>query len=176
MTGRHSVNNGLAAIIAAEHCGVAPEIACKALSDFPGVKRRMEIVGEVRDITIYDDFAHHPTAIATTLQGLRRKVGNARIIAIIEPRSNTMRLGVYKNDLASSVADADQALWFQPEELNWNLGPVVAARSASAQVFDSIDAIVAHVVAEARPGDQVVIMSNGGFGGIHQKLMKALAG
>lgn len=176
MTGRHSVNNGLAAIMAAEHCGVPPAEACRALSAFPGVKRRMEVIAEVRGITVYDDFAHHPTAIATTLQGLRRKVGKAKIIAVIEPRSNTMRLGAHKENLAPSVADADRVFWYQPEGLNWDLGPVVQASPVPAEVLNAIDAIVAKVVAEARAGDQVVIMSNGGFGGIHQKLVKALQG
>lgn len=175
MTGRHSVSNGMAAIMAAEHAGVVAAVACQALSAFPGVKRRMEIVGEVRGITVYDDFAHHPTAIATTLEGLRKKVGKARIIAVIEPRSNTMRLGMHKENLAPSVAAADQVLWYQPEGLNWDLGPVVASSPVPAQVLNSIEAILAKVVAEAKAGDQVVIMSNGGFGGIHQKLVQALA-
>jgi UDP-N-acetylmuramate: L-alanyl-gamma-D-glutamyl-meso-diaminopimelate ligase len=175
MTGRHSVNNGLAAIMAAEHAGVTPADACRALSAFPGVKRRMEVIGEVKGITVYDDFAHHPTAIATTLEGLRRKVGTAKIIAVIEPRSNTMRLGAHKENLAPSVAAADQVLWYQPEGLNWDLGPVVANSPVPAVVLNSIDAIIAKVVADATPGDQVVIMSNGGFGGIHQKLVKALS-
>lgn len=176
MTGRHSVNNGLVAIMAAEHAGVKPADACAALSAFPGVKRRMEVIGEVRGITVYDDFAHHPTAIATTLEGLRRKVGKAKIIAVIEPRSNTMRLGAHKESLAPSVAAADQVYWYQPEGLNWDLGPVVATSPVPAAVVNSIDAIIEKVVAEAHSGDQVVIMSNGGFSGIHQKLVKALAG
>jgi UDP-N-acetylmuramate: L-alanyl-gamma-D-glutamyl-meso-diaminopimelate ligase len=178
MTGRHSVNNGLAAIISAEHCGVAPEVACKALSEFPGVKRRMEVVGEVRGITVFDDFAHHPTAIQTTLAGLRKKVGakngTQKIIAVIEPRSNTMRLGAHKENLAPSVADADLVLWYQPEGLNWDLGPVVAESPVPALVLNTIEAIIEKVLKETASGDQVVIMSNGGFGGIHQKLVKAL--
>jgi UDP-N-acetylmuramate: L-alanyl-gamma-D-glutamyl-meso-diaminopimelate ligase len=161
--------------MAAEHCGVRPADACRALSAFPGVKRRMEVVGEARGVTVYDDFAHHPTAIATTLEGLRKKVGSARIVAIIEPRSNTMRLGAHKDSLAPSVAAADEVIWYQPEGLNWDLGPVVAASPVPAQVLNSIDGIVARVVAEAQPGDQVVIMSNGGFGGIHRKLVDALS-
>ncbi|MCC2638414.1 MAG: UDP-N-acetylmuramate:L-alanyl-gamma-D-glutamyl-meso-diaminopimelate ligase [Moraxellaceae bacterium] len=175
MTGRHSVSNGLAAIMAAEHAGVKPADACRALSAFPGVKRRMEVIGEVKGVTVYDDFAHHPTAIATTLEGLRRKVGQARIIAVIEPRSNTMRLGAHKESLAPSVAAADLVFWYQPEGLNWDLGPVVAGSPVPASVQSSIEAIVAKVVAEAGPGDQVVVMSNGGFGGIHQKLLQALS-
>lgn len=175
MTGRHSVSNGLAAIIAAEHAGVPAALACKALSVFPGVKRRMEVVGEVKGITVYDDFAHHPTAIATTLEGLRKKVGTARIIAVIEPRSNTMRLGAHKDSLAPSVADADLVLWYQPEGMNWDLAPVIEASPVAAEVMGSIDAIIQKVLGTAQPGDQVVIMSNGGFGGIHQKLVQALS-
>jgi UDP-N-acetylmuramate: L-alanyl-gamma-D-glutamyl-meso-diaminopimelate ligase len=174
MTGRHSVNNGMVAIMAAEHCGVNVAQACVALSSFPGVKRRMEVVGEARGVTVYDDFAHHPTAIATTLGGLRKKVGKARIIAVIEPRSNTMRLGAHKDNLAPSVVDADEVIWYQPAGLNWDLGPVVAASTVPSVVLDSIDAIVAKVVSEAAPGDQVLIMSNGGFGGIHRQLVQAL--
>lgn len=176
MTGRHSISNGMVAIMAAVQAGVVVSDACRALSAFPGVKRRMEVVGDVRGITVFDDFAHHPTAIATTLEGLRRKVGKARIIAVIEPRSNTMRLGAHKENLAPSVAAADQVFWYQPEGLNWDLGPVIAASPVPAEVLDSIDAIIARVRQLATPGDQVVIMSNGGFGGIHQKLVKALQG
>lgn len=175
MTGQHSVYNGMVAIIAAVQAGVSAEKACEALSSFPGVKRRMEKVGEVKGITVFDDFAHHPTAIATTLEGLRRQVNKARIIAVIEPRSNTMRLGAHKDNLAPSVAAADQVIWYQPEGLNWDLEPVIAASPVAAEVQMSLDAIIARVKAMAKPGDQVVIMSNGGFGGIHQKLVKALA-
>ena len=174
MTGRHSVNNGMVAIMAAEHCGVNVAQACAALSSFPGVKRRMEVVGVARGVTVYDDFAHHPTAIATTLGGLRRKVGGARIIAVIEPRSNTMRLGAHKDSLAPSVSEADEVIWYQPAGLNWDLAPVVAASTVPSVVLDSIDGIIARVVAEAKPGDQVLIMSNGGFGGIHRQLVEAL--
>lgn len=176
MTGRHSVNNGMVAIMAAEHCGVSVADACAALSTFPGVKRRMEVVGEVRGITVYDDFAHHPTAIATTLQGLRKKVGSARIIAVIEPRSNTMRLGAHKDNLAPSVTAADQVIWYQPAGLDWDLSPVIAASAVPSVVLDSIEGIIEKIVREAQPGDQVLIMSNGGFGGIHRKLVQALQG
>ncbi|MDP2227856.1 MAG: UDP-N-acetylmuramate:L-alanyl-gamma-D-glutamyl-meso-diaminopimelate ligase [Moraxellaceae bacterium] len=175
MTGRHSVNNGVVAIMAAADCGVSASTACAALSAFPGVKRRMEVVGVARGVTVYDDFAHHPTAIATTLEGLRQKVGAARIVAVIEPRSNTMRLGAHKDNLAPSVAAADLVLWYQPEGLNWDLGPVIAASPVSALVLNSIDAIIEKIVAEVQPGDQVLIMSNGGFGGIHRKLVQALS-
>jgi len=175
MTGRHSVNNGMVAIMAAEHCGVSVADACAALSAFPGVKRRMEVVGEVRGVTVYDDFAHHPTAIATTLEGLRKKVGSARIIAVIEPRSNTMRLGAHKDSLAPSVTAADEVIWYQPAGLNWDLGPVIVASTVPSAVLDSIEGIIEKIVREARPGDHVLIMSNGGFGGIHRKLVQALA-
>lgn len=174
MTGDHSVRNGLAAIVAAVDCGVAPEQATQALSRFGGVKRRMEVVGVVNDITVYDDFAHHPTAIETTLAGLRRRVGDARIVAVIEPRSNTMRLGAHKDALAPSTAPASEVIWYQPAGLNWDLSPVLATSPVPACVQDSVDGIIAKIVTEATPGTQVVIMSNGGFGGIHQKLVAAL--
>lgn len=175
MTGRHSVNNGMVAIMAAVQGGVSAEKACAALSTFPGVKRRMEVVGEVNGVTVFDDFAHHPTAIATTLEGLRRKVGEARIIAVIEPRSNTMRLGTHKEGLAPSVAAADQVFWYQPEGLNWDLGPVVTNSPVPAEVLSTIDGIIERVQQMVKAGDQVVIMSNGGFGGIHQKLVARLS-
>lgn len=174
MTGQHSVRNGLAAIAAAAHCGVPVAVACDALSAFDGVKRRMEVVGEVDGITVYDDFAHHPTAIATTLEGLRKKVGERRIWAVIEPRSNTMRMGAHKDNLAGSTAAASAVIWYQPAGLDWDLSPVIAGSPVPAQVLDSIDGIIARLVAEAVAGDAIVIMSNGGFGGIHQKLVAAL--
>jgi UDP-N-acetylmuramate: L-alanyl-gamma-D-glutamyl-meso-diaminopimelate ligase len=174
MTGLHSVRNGLAAIAAAAHCGVEAAVACAALSCFEGVKRRMEVVGEVDGITVYDDFAHHPTAIATTLEGLRKKVGQRRIWAVIEPRSNTMRMGAHKDNLAGSTAAATEVIWYQPAGLDWDLGPIIAESPVPAQVVDSIDGIIARLVREALPEDAVVIMSNGGFGGIHQKLVAAL--
>lgn len=174
MTGTHSVNNALAALAAARHCGVRPVDGVRALCEFEGAKRRMELVGEVNAIKVFDDFAHHPTAIATTLEGLRRNVGDARIWAIIEPRSNTMRMGVHKPQLAPSTQLADQVIWYQPPGLNWQLDDVIAASAAPACVMQSLDEIIARVVSEAKAGDQVVIMSNGGFGGIHAKLVAAL--
>ncbi len=174
MTGRHSVSNALSAIAAAHQAGVSIEVACAALSAFDGVKRRMELVGEVNGISVFDDFAHHPTAIKTTLEGLRRKVGNRRILAVIEPRSNTMRMGAHKDSLAVSAEDANQVIWYQPEGLDWDLEPVIANSPVPAKVMRNIDAIVAEVGAAATPGDAVVIMSNGGFGGIHGKLVNAL--
>lgn len=174
LTGLHNVRNGLAAIAAAAHVGVEVTVAIAALSAFPGVKRRMEQLGIVDGVTVFDDFAHHPTAIRTTLEGLRGRVGQQRIWAVIEPRSNTMRLGAHKDGLAASAAAADQVIWYQPSGLDWDLAPVVADSPVPAQVASDVAAVVARLVAETRPGDAVVIMSNGGFGGIHQKLLAAL--
>lgn len=174
MTGLHSVYNGLAAVAAAHNVGVDLATACAALSAFDGVKRRMELVGEVADISVYDDFAHHPTAIKTTLEGLRNKVGERKIWAIIEPRSNTMRMGTHKDNLAESARDADQVIWYQPSGLDWDLSPVIAASPVPAQVANHIDGIIADVIAQVKSGDAIVIMSNGGFGGIHGKLVNAL--
>jgi UDP-N-acetylmuramate: L-alanyl-gamma-D-glutamyl-meso-diaminopimelate ligase len=173
-TGLHNVNNALAVLAAARHAGVPVTVGITALCRFQGVKRRMEIRGEAQGVRVYDDFAHHPTAIATTLQGLRRQVGTARILAILEPRSNTMRLGVHNVELATSVTDADLVYVHAPADLGWDAAAVFAGLGQRAAVFDSVDAIVTRIVAEARPGDQVLVMSNGGFGGIHQKLLDAL--
>ncbi|MCB1657140.1 MAG: UDP-N-acetylmuramate:L-alanyl-gamma-D-glutamyl-meso-diaminopimelate ligase, partial [Pseudomonadales bacterium] len=153
MTGLHSVYNGLAAIAAAHNVGVDLATACAALSAFDGVKRRMELVGEVADISVYDDFAHHPTAIKTTLEGLRNKVGDRKIWAIIEPRSNTMRMGTHKDNLAESARDADQVIWYQPAGLDWDLSPVIAASPVPAQVANNIDGIIADVLAQVKSGD-----------------------
>jgi len=172
--GQHNMNNALVAIAAARHVGVVPEQAVAALCEFGGVKRRMEQLGEVGGVTLYDDFAHHPTAIETTLDGLRKRVGKARIFAIIEPRSNTMRLGVYKDKLAPVCANADQVLWFQPPGVDWDLQSVAEVSPVPAEVFQSTDAIIEKICAESVPGDHVVIMSNGGFEGVHQRLLTAL--
>ena len=174
MTGRHSVSNGLAAIAAAAHVGVRAVDACQALSNFGGVKRRMELLGTVRGITVYDDFAHHPTAIETTLDGARKMLGERRLWAVIEPRSNTMRMGSHKDGLAHSARAADQVIWYQPAGLDWDLSPVIAAAPNPSQVLDQLDAVIARIVDEAQAGDAVVIMSNGGFGGLHQLLLTAL--
>ena len=172
--GLHNMNNALVAIAAARHVGVMPGQAIAALCTFEGVKRRMETIGEVAGITLYDDFAHHPTAIETTLDGLRKRVGEARIFAIIEPRSNTMRLGVYKDKLAAVCADADQVLWYQPAGVDWDLQSVAEAGPVPAQGFNDTGALVATICAQCKSGDHVVIMSNGGFEGIHQRLLAAL--
>ena len=174
-TGRHNVANALAVIAAARHAGVPAAIGIEALGRFAGVKRRMELRGEVAGVRVYDDFAHHPTAIATTLEGLRRRVGGARILAVLEPRSNTMRLGVHNAELAASLADADLVLIHAPADLGWAPATVFAPLGDKARVFDEVEAIVAWVAAEAGPGDQVLVMSNGGFQGIHQRLLDAMA-
>ena len=174
MTGQHSVANALATIAAAEHVGVSIETACEALSNFGGVKRRMELLGTVRGVEVYDDFAHHPTAIDTTLEGARKRLGERKLWAIIEPRSNTMRMGSHKDGLAHSARLADEVIWYQPEGLDWDLQPVIEAASNKAVVARSLEDIIQTVVSEAGEGDAVVIMSNGGFGGLHQKLISAL--
>lgn len=169
LSGLHNVRNALAAIAAACHAGVEPEKAAEALSHFKNVKRRMEIRARVDGAVLYDDFAHHPTAIATTLEGLRARVGNARIIAVLEPRSNTMRLGVHAATLADSLKAADNALIYQPPEQGWEV-----RSAAGLQVLPSLDEIVELLAAEVRPGDHVVFMSNGSFGGIHGRVEEAL--
>lgn len=175
LIGMHNVHNALAAVAAARHAGVIAREAVAALSEFRNVKRRMELRGVVNGISVYDDFAHHPTAINLTLEGLRRRVGSERIIAILEPRSNTMRMGVHANTLAPSLAAADEVLLYTPPDLGWDPGQVVAALGDRARLFDEIATVVEYVAAEARPGDHVLVMSNGGFGGIHEKLLEALA-
>lgn len=174
LSGRHNVANALAALAAARHVGVAAEQGIAALGGFRNVKRRMEKVAEVRGVTLYDDFAHHPTAIATTLDGLRKRVGEAPIIAVIEPRSNSMKLGAHRDGLPGAVAQADQVVWYAPPNLGWDLAATAAACPVPAVVCESLEAIIARVVSQAAPGTQVVIMSNGGFGGLHGKLARAL--
>lgn len=173
-TGQHSVANALSALAAARHVGVTPAQGIASLGGFRNAKRRMEKLAEINGISVYDDFAHHPTAIATTLAGLRAQIGDAPLIAVIEPRSNTMRLGSHMTALPTSVADASQVFWYQPAGLDWSLDGVVAGSPVPAQVSDDLDAIVEQVVASATPQTRVVVMSNGGFGGIHQRLIQAL--
>ena len=170
--GQHNVYNALAAIAAARHVGVLPAQACTALSRYQGVKRRMEQRGEVAGITVYDDFAHHPSAVATTLAGLRARVAQGRIFAVLEPRSNTMRMGVFKHQLAASLAAADQIILYQGADLTWSLEAV--ATKLNGCVCHSIEEVIASICAQARCGDHVLIMSNGGFGGIHERLLHAL--
>lgn len=166
LMGEHNTLNALAAIAAAEHVGVRPETAVEALSRFSGVKRRMEKIADVHGICLYDDFAHHPTAIETTLAGLKAKV-DGRIIAVLEPRSNTMKMGVHKEQLANSVALADQAFWYV-NGMQWQLN------EQAGQSFVDLDALITAIITQAKSGDHIVFMSNGGFGGIHQKVKQAL--
>lgn len=174
MTGLHSVSNALATIAAAQHIGVEISTACQALSNFAGVKRRMELLGTINGVEVYDDFAHHPTAIDTTLDGARKRLGKRKLWAIIEPRSNTMRMGTHKSELAHSARLADEVIWYQPEGLDWDLQPVIDASTNNAQICTQLEHIIQRIVNEAQDGDAVVIMSNGGFGGLHQKLITAL--
>jgi len=176
LTGDHNVANAMSAIVAARHVGVAPAVAAEALSRFAGVKRRMQVLGTPAGVTVYDDFAHHPTAIETTLQGLRRQVGpDTKIWAVIEPRSNTMRMGEHRHRLAASCDDADRVLWFQPEGVDWSLAAVVEACRGEADVCSQHTELADIIRAGAQAGDHVVIMSNGGFGGVHQMIVDALA-
>ena len=176
MTGLHSVNNALVTIAAARNVGVQPEHAIAALNEFAGVKRRMELVAEHNGVRVYDDFAHHPTAIATTLDGIRAQVGSEKVIAVIEPRSNTMRLGTHQEKLAGSVEKADQVYWYQPEGLDWSLDSVIAESPVSAKLYSNTEDIIADLVAQASPETHIVIMSNGGFEAIHQRLAERLKG
>ena len=199
MSGIHNVNNALAAVAAAYNIGVDIATACAALSAFAGIKRRMELIGEVNDILVFDDFAHHPTAITTTLDGAKKKLTGRRIWAVIEPRSNTMKMGIHQDSLATSAALADQTLWYEPAGLEWGLQEVIergttlntdnldmldmnpSTMSASApilnsqHVMSSVDTIIEHLKEHAQSGDAIIIMSNGGFEDIHQRLLTALA-
>jgi UDP-N-acetylmuramate: L-alanyl-gamma-D-glutamyl-meso-diaminopimelate ligase len=172
--GRHNQLNALAALAAARHVGVPVAHGLAALAAFRGVKRRLETRGAVNGITVYDDFAHHPTAIATTIDGLRRKVGTARILAVLEPRSNTMKMGAVKDALAGSLRGADEVFCYAAS-LGWDVAGALAPLGAKATVHDDLPTLVRAVVARARPGDHILVMSNGGFGGVHDKLLTALA-
>ena len=177
LTGKHNRFNALAAIAAARNVGVPVPQAAESLSRFENVKRRMEVRGVINDITVYDDFAHHPTAIATTVGGLRQKLGTSgRILAVLEPRSNTMKLGAMKDALPGSLRDADLVFGFGSQQaLGWSLADSLAPLGKIAHSFDQIDFLVQAILDAARPGDHILVMSNGGFGGVHQKLLEALA-
>ena len=174
LSGRHNRANALAAIAAARHVGVTPDVALDALTRFEGVKRRLELRGTVRGVAVFDDFAHHPTAITLTVEGLRRQVGDARILAVLEPRSNTMKLGVMKDQLPASLTQADKVFCYGAN-LGWDARAALQPIAAKTVVEDDLDALVKAIVAEARDGDRILVMSNGGFGGIHGKLLAALA-
>ncbi len=175
LQGEHNQMNALAAIGAAEHLGVTPDVATQALGRFENVRRRMELRGEVAGVAVYDDFAHHPTAMRTTVDGLRRKIGpDARILAVFEPRSNTMKLGTMKAQLPWALEEADLSFCLQGD-YGWSAAEALAPLGKTAQVLDQVDALVAAVAKVARPGDHVLCMSNGSFGGVHAKLLQALS-
>ncbi|MWJ28374.1 UDP-N-acetylmuramate:L-alanyl-gamma-D-glutamyl-meso-diaminopimelate ligase [Halomonas sp. ZH2S] len=174
LTGEHNARNALAALAAAHACGVDLARGCAALSRFETPRRRQEIRGEVNGIQVIDDFAHHPTAIAATLQGLRAATPKGRLLAVIEPRSNTMRLGALRDRLSGSVALADQVFWYQPPGLDWSLADVIAQQTQAAALHDQINELVVAVTAAAKPLDRIVVMSNGAFGGVHELLLQAL--
>ncbi len=171
--GAYNRLNALAAIAAARHVGVEPAQAIEALGGFSGVRRRMQVRGLARGVTVYDDFAHHPTAIRVTLDGLRERIGSARVLAVLEPRSNTMKRGVMKEALPGSLVQADRVFVY-PAGLGWDAQAVFSPLGERARCIDELGQLVAAVVAEARAGDQVLVMSNGGFGGIHDRLLERL--
>ncbi|WP_432742892.1 UDP-N-acetylmuramate:L-alanyl-gamma-D-glutamyl-meso-diaminopimelate ligase [Methylobacter sp. G7] len=175
LTGEHNVYNALSAIVAAKHVGILPRDAITALGQFKNVKRRMEVIASINGVTLYDDFAHHPTAIQMTLDGLRKQVGSERIIAIVEPRSNTMRLGVHTKTLAESLANADLAIIYQPETMGWDLSEL-KKYADNIEIYPSLDDIIVRLKSEARHKGHFVLMSNGSFGGIYQRLQDELNG
>ncbi|CAN5418878.1 UDP-N-acetylmuramate:L-alanyl-gamma-D-glutamyl-meso-diaminopimelate ligase [soil metagenome] len=176
LSGEHNVLNALAAIAAARHVGVTAAQAIASLARFENVRRRMELRGTINDIRVIDDFAHHPTAIATTVSGLRKKIGSARILAVLEPRSNTMKLGTMKAALPDSLVDADLVFGFGGKAtLGWDLAQVLSPLGANASAFDDLDQMVTAIARAARAGDHILVMSNGGFGGVHQKILNALS-
>jgi len=172
--GEHNAFNALAAIIAAKNVGVSVEIACEALSEFKSVKRRLECIFDSKDIRVYDDFAHHPTAIKKSLHAIKSHATNGRVIAIMEPRSNTMRMGVHAETLSAAFADADRVFLYQSKDLKWNISNHMNELGNRCQVFEDVDRIVELVGNEAQPRDYIVIMSNGAFGGIYKKLIERL--
>lgn len=176
LVGDHNVDNALMAIAAARHVGVTADLACEALAKFINTKRRLELKGQVNGVTVYDDFAHHPTAIELTMGGLRNKVGNDKIIAVLEPRSATMKRGVHKETLAASLHHADEVFLYQPESIEWSVQEVAQQCTQPAYTSADIDQLVDAIVATAEPGDHILVMSNGSFEGIHGKLLDKLAG
>jgi UDP-N-acetylmuramate: L-alanyl-gamma-D-glutamyl-meso-diaminopimelate ligase len=174
MHGGHNRLNALAAIAAARHAGVPVAQACAALAEFKGIKRRLEVLGNVGGVTVYDDFAHHPTAIVETLSAVKELSEDGRILAVLEPRSNTMRMGVHKKRLLDSLQQADEIYLYRPEDIDWNLKDLARHSTVAAGVYEDVDGIIRDVIQQARPGDHVVIMSNGGFKSIHTRLLQAL--
>ena len=178
LLGRHNVRNGIAALAAAQHVGVPPKDAIAALASFQGVKRRLEVVATSRRLVVYDDFAHHPTAIRSTLEGLRQHVGKERIVAVVEPRTHTMSLGTLRADLAACCAAADETIWFRPQGIQWDLGELARNSTPPATVVNDIELLTARIagMADAREACHVVLMSNSAFGGIHATLQQQLGG
>ncbi len=174
LIGQHNMNNALMAIAASHHAGVQISDSIQALSSFTNVKRRMEVKGVVNGVTVYDDFAHHPTAIQTTIQGLRDKVGNQNIFAVVEPRSNTMRMGVHKNQLCRAWEVADKVFIKNPEGIDWSIDDLVSNSKVEVTVHDEVQNIITGIIAIANPGDHILVMSNGGFESIHSRLLDAL--
>ena len=176
IVGQHNMHNALMAIAAAHHAGVSVENACAALATFVNAKRRLEVKGEVNGITVYDDFAHHPEAIQATLTALRDKIGGSvRILAVLEPRSNTMKMGIHKDDIAPSLVRADYVFVLQPDNIPWDVSDITNKCLQPAKWTANLERLVDMVVAEAQPTDHILVMSNGSFGGIHQKLLDKLA-
>jgi UDP-N-acetylmuramate: L-alanyl-gamma-D-glutamyl-meso-diaminopimelate ligase len=179
VAGRHNQMNALAAIVAAHHIGIDPKDSAQALASFKNVKRRLEVIGTAQGITIYDDFAHHPTAITTTVDGLRRRIGKGRLLAVLEPRSNTMKLGVMKSQLPESLKDADLVFGYGAKEgkdaLGWDLSESLSPLGQKAKAFNNLEQLVQAVVSSAQTGDHILVMSNGGFGGVHRKILAALS-
>jgi UDP-N-acetylmuramate: L-alanyl-gamma-D-glutamyl-meso-diaminopimelate ligase len=175
LPGLHNAQNALAAIVAARHVGVPVETALAALAQFRGVRRRLELRGEVAGVQVFDDFAHHPTAIEMTIAALQRQNGDGRILAVLEPRSNTMKLGVHRQALAQALQGAELSFLLQPAGIGWNVQEAVAPLAERAQVESQVEALVERIVSQSRPGDSILVMSNGAFGGIHDKLLAALA-
>ncbi len=174
MHGEHNRLNALAAIVAAQHAGVPVAVSCEALTTFSGIKRRLEVRGVVNEITVYDDFAHHPTAIEETLSAMKEVKGKGRVFAVLEPRSNTMRMGIHKDSLSDSWQQADEICLYQPEGLDWNLDDVIRQSKVPATLFSATDKVIKHLASKATSGDHILIMSNGGFEAIHQRLLDAL--
>ena len=175
LIGAHNAANALAAIAAADHAGVDPATSIAALQKFENVKRRMEVRGRINGITVYDDFAHHPTAIATTLDGLRRHTEDGRIIAVLEPRSNTMRMGVHKDTLGRSLNGADEVFMFLPDDQSWDTSTLAGELGEHLAIHNDVDALLDELMPVTRSGDHILVMSNGGFAGIHDKILQRLA-
>jgi UDP-N-acetylmuramate: L-alanyl-gamma-D-glutamyl-meso-diaminopimelate ligase len=175
LIGMHNVVNGLASIAAARHAGVPAHHCCDALSEFKNVKRRMELKGEAGGVAVYDDFAHHPTAVETTLQGFRKKVGDKKIIAILDLRSATMRSGIHKDTLIPTLVEADEVIIHKPAEYDWQFPKVQLEKLKSVRILSTVDDILQAVAKMVQSGDQILVMSNGGFGGIHSKLLEQMS-